>query len=218
MSLSYESKSMSQMREQGHGGSAAPASGLKRTGSFLRRPRVRLGALVAVLAVAGFVAWAVVSSTGGSSPTPAAAPTAGSGAIGPIKVSAKGLATLSKALRQPIYWMGPKPGYTYELLRNSKGTVYVRYLPPGVKVGDPRASFTIIVTWPFADAYRGLKRVAGGTEIEIPGGGIAVVHQGYPRSVHVAFPGVNNYQVEVYDPSPARSLQIAVSGKVRPAR
>jgi hypothetical protein len=216
MSLSYESESMSQMREQGHGGSAAPASGLKRTGSFLRRPRVRLGAVVAVLAAAGFVAWAVVSSTGGSSPTTPAITTA-SGRIGPIKVSENGLAALSKALRQPIYWMGPKPGYTYELTRTGKRNVYVRYLPPGVKVGDPRASFTIIATYPFPNSYRALKRVAKGRELEILGGGIAVVHQGYPRSVHVAFPKVA-YQVEVYDPSPARSLQIAVSGNIRPVR
>jgi len=59
--------------------------------------------------------------------------------------------------------------------------------------------------------------VAGGREIAIAGGGIAVIDQGYRKSVHVAFPGVN-YQVEVYDPSPAVSRRTAVSGNVRPVR
>jgi hypothetical protein len=57
--------------------------------------------------------------------------------------------------------------------------------------------------------------VANGKGIEIPGGGLALVHEGYRKSVHLAYPGVD-YQVEVYDPSPRVARRVAVSGKVRP--
>jgi hypothetical protein len=59
--------------------------------------------------------------------------------------------------------------------------------------------------------------VANGKAIELPGGGIALVDEGYRQSVHVAFPGVD-YQVEVYDPSPRRSLAVTTSGDVGPVR
>jgi hypothetical protein len=95
--------------------------------------------------------------------------------------------------------------------------VYVRYLPKGVEAGDRRSNFLIIATYSFPDAYSALKKVANGNEIKIPGGGIALVAEGHPKSVHFAFPGVA-YQGEVYDPSPKRSLEVATSGTVRPVR
>jgi predicted aconitase with swiveling domain len=45
--------------------------------------------------------------------------------------------------------------------------------------------------------------------------GVAMVDRAHPQSVHLAYPGVDD-QVEIYDPSPARSLRIARSGEVRP--
>jgi hypothetical protein len=95
------------------------------------------------------------------------------------------------------------------------GTIYVRYLPPGVRVGDPRAAFLIIVTYPYANALLALRRVQNGKGIRVPHGGLALVHKGYPESVHLAYPG-ENYQIEVYDPSPRVSRQVATSGSVGP--
>ncbi len=103
------------------------------------------------------------------------------------------------------------------MTRTSDGKVYVRYLPPGVEAGDRRADFLIIVTYPFKGAFDSLKAVADDRGQSVPGGGLALVHDGYPQSVHLAYPGVN-YQIEVYDPSPRRSLAVALSGDVRPVR
>lgn len=197
--------------------------------SLTGKRRVRLGAVIALALAAGFIAWLVVSrneSSSTSAPTstataPATVPGGAVGAagtpLGPVAVSASRLATLAKAVKSPIYWAGRQAGFTYELTETSTGKVYVRYLPKGVKAGDPRASFLIIATYPFPDAFTALKNVAKRRAKALPGGGIAFVDTGYPKSVHVAFPGVA-YQVEVYDPSPQRSRQVALSGDVKPVR
>jgi hypothetical protein len=185
---------------------AAPAARVW-AGGLLRQPRIRIVALIA-LAVAIFaIAWAVVTSS----------PFSGSNTVVPIRpvgLSASGLQTLAAVVPQPIYWAGPKPGYLYELTRTREGNVYIRYLPPRAAVGAKGAKYMVIGTYPRTKAFDSLKKVANGREIGIPGGGIALVDTN-PRSVHLAYPGVD-YQVEVYDPSPARSLEVARSGAVRP--
>jgi hypothetical protein len=172
-------------------------------------------------AAAGLAAWFVVDSReSGSSPratTPVStAPTTTTvKAIGPVGLSAKGLRTLITSAGAPVYWAGPETGKLYELTRTSAGKVFVRYLPTGVKVGTKQSTYLIVATYPFRKPYQALEQLQGGKKIVIPGGGVAVVDQAHPESVHVAFPGVD-VQVEVYDPSPARSLQLARSGAVKP--
>jgi hypothetical protein len=188
---------------------------------LLRRPRVRLGAVVAVAIGAALVAWVIVDSREtGSSPTasgssPTASPTPTAKPIAPIGLSAKGLRTLTASVQQPIYWIGPKPGYLYELTRTNTGKIFIRYLPPGAKVGSKQSIYLIVATYPFRNALQALKNLSNRDQLAIPGGGIAIVDQNHPQSVHLAYPGVDN-QVEVYDPSPAKSLRIARSGAVRP--
>ena len=198
---------------------ATPGRQSRSARDLLRQPRIRLGAVVALAVAAGLIAWAVIGNDNSSSPSSTSKPVSGpvGGGAGPVGLSVQGLGVLSKTLHQPIFWAGPKPGYTYELTRTRGGNVYVRYLPQGVEVGDKRANFLIIVTYPFKGSFQALKRVSGGRAIDVPGGGIALVDQSYPKSVHMAFRGVN-YQVEVYDPSPKRALQVALSGDVAPVR
>ena len=164
--------------------------------------------------VAGGVAWVLVGNSG-SSPRTTAGPVVQP--ISPIALSAQGLRTLARAVPQPIYWDGPKQGYLYELTRTTTGRIYIRYLPTGVKAGAPGANYLIVATYPYPSALNALKAVAHGKQVTIPGGGLAVVDPTYPKSVHLAFPGVA-YQVEVYDPSPAVSRAVAVSGHVLPVR
>jgi hypothetical protein len=188
-----------------------------RSGELLRHPRIRLGAVVALAVAAGIIAWAVVDRGGSSSKPSTRTSSAAARGTGPIGLTPAGLRAESRLLRQPIYWAGPKVGYTYELTRTPNRNLYVRYLPPGVRVGARGAGYLIIATYPFTRAFRGLKAVSKGHAISIPGRGIAVVDQGYPKSVHVAFRNVN-YQLEVYDPSPKQSLAVATSGDIRPVR
>jgi hypothetical protein len=191
---------------------SAPPTG---RAQLLRRPRVRVSAVVTLALAAGIIAWlAVRGDNSTASPTTVVAERAHPGA-GPVAISPAGLQKLQSKLGHPIYWAGPKPGYTYEVTQRGDGTIYVRYLPPGVRVGDRRGAFLIVVTYPYANALLALQRVQNGKGIHVPRGGLALVHQGYAKSVHLAYPGVN-YQIEVYDPSPAISKQVATSGQVRP--
>jgi hypothetical protein len=188
-----------------------------------RKRRIRFGAAIALAIAGGLAAWAIVGRSGTDSPSAASGATTTrtlsttttlAKAIGPIGLSAKGLRALTQSVKQPIYWAGAESGYLYELTRTTTGKVFVRYLPPGAKVGSKKATFLIVATYPVPNAFQSLKNLSSQHHFSIPGGGIAVIDQKHPESVHLAFPGVN-YQFEVYDPSPARSLQIAKSGDVR---
>jgi hypothetical protein len=194
-----------------------PLESVPQTGraELLRRPRVRLGAVIALAVAAGFITWLAVRSNNSTAPKKTAVAEGSRPGAGPAAMSVAGLKKLQTALRHPIYWAGPRPGDTYEVTQRSDGTIYVRYLPPGVRVGDPRGAFLIIVTYPYANGLLALQRVQNGKGIRVPRGGLALVHQGYPRSVHLAYPRVN-YQIEVYDPSPRVSRRVATSGQVRP--
>jgi hypothetical protein len=173
--------------------------------------RVRVGALIAVAAIGGIVAWLVLGRTSSNK-----ASTVKVTPIEPVALSDSGLATLAKTVGQPIYWAGPRNGYLYELRRTSNGDVYVRYLPPGVEAGAPGAKYLTVATYPFPGAFQALKRVTDGRQISIPGGGVALIDSTYKKSLHLAYPKVD-YQVEVFDPSAARALAVARSGRVQPA-
>jgi len=137
--------------------------------------------------------------------------------VGPIGLTADGLRTLAGSVGQPIYWAGPDEGYIYELRRNAKGHVFIRYLPQGVEVGAPEDEYLVVATYPYKSAYNALQNVTDGEKYDIPRGGVALVDARTANSVHVAYPGLN-YQVEIYDPSPERALEVARSGDVRVVR
>ena len=54
------------------------------------------------------------------------------------------------------------------MTRTTDGRVYVRYLPSGTEVGDSGANYLIVVTYPFAKAYKAVKAVAGGNGMKLP--------------------------------------------------
>jgi hypothetical protein len=176
------------------------------------RRRVGLGAVIALALAGGVVlAWVIVGPNSSSTTRgPVAVP------IQPVALSASALGTLARTVDQPIYWAGPRRHYLYELKRTADRKVYIRYLPPGVDAGARGSEYLIIATYPFPGAFAALKKVADGRGIQLPAGGLALVDEKHPTSVHLAFPNVD-YQVEVYDPSQARARAVASSGQIRPA-
>jgi hypothetical protein len=116
----------------------------------------------------------------------------------------------------PIYWVGSQPGTTYELTRTNDGRVYIRYLPKGVKVGDPKPKYLSVGTYPQQNAFATLKATAkkqGVATISLTDGGLAFQDKKRPTSVYLAYPG-SGYQIEVYDPSASRAKQLVTSGRV----
>ncbi len=177
----------------------------------VRLPHLRLGALVAIGLAAFFVGWLVMNR---GSDTPAAPATGASAA------SESELRTFAESVSHPVYWAGPKDGYTYELTRTTDGRVYVRYLPEGTEVGDPRSRFLTIGTYPRAGAFAELKRAArakGAISLKLDRNGLAVFSEAKPTSVYFGYPDAR-YQVEVYNPSPDEARRLALSGQVVPVR
>jgi hypothetical protein len=128
------------------------------------------------------------------------------------------LEQLAAAEGHPVYWLGPRPGHTYELTRASNGSIFVRYLPQGVEVGSPDPYLTV-VTYPFAGALAALQEVAkesGSTELDVADGGLGVVSSTYPQSVHVAYPDLD-YQIEVYDPTAGLATAAVAGGELQAA-
>jgi hypothetical protein len=150
------------------------------------------------------------------SPATTTTGTPSTSASAPSAASVAALEALAAQLGHPIYWAGPKTGYTYELTRAADGRVYIRYLPAGVRVGDPRPGFLTVATYPFPGAYTAVKRTAkGAVKLTLAHGGIGVVDGQYPQSIHLAYPGVA-YQVEVFDPSPSAGRKLVAAGRIVP--
>jgi hypothetical protein len=133
---------------------------------------------------------------------------------GPVIASTADLKSVSKLLRQPIYWAGPRKGYREELSVTANRYSYVRYLRPGVDPGATGSSYLIVATYPFADAYAGLKKFAQGKAVKGPNG---CIYFAKGTSVYVAFPGLD-YEIEVYDPSAKIARAIVTGGALRAVR
>jgi hypothetical protein len=171
--------------------------------------RVRLGAIVALAILAGFVAWLFLKSDDNKADAPTRAPA--------VATSYSQLQALPGKVGHEVYWAGKKTGYTYELTQTSQGNIFVRYLPAGAAVGDPRPNFLTVGTYPRRDAYTALKTLStkqDSVSRKLANGGIAVYSKQRPSSVYAAYPK-KGFQVEVYDPSPARARQLVFSGQLR---
>ena len=153
--------------------SASEASSARKAGRV--KSLLGVGLVVVLALAAGAVAWYVLRDDDNSSAPPA--PTAvASGSVpgaGPVAISPAGLRTLQRAIGHPIYWAGRRPGSTYEVTQKRDGTIYVRYLPRGLEVGDTRDDFLIVVTYPYPNALQALRRVEDGKGISVPGGASA---------------------------------------------
>jgi hypothetical protein len=178
-------------------------------GARLRVRHVAAGA--AVIAV-GVVVWLVLRDGSSSSASPLPK---GSKAV---PISAKGLKTIA-ALGIQIYWVGERPGSTYELTKTADNRIFIRYLPGGVPVGSDKEYLTI-ATYPVKNAFAVTGRLAGkssSVRIGIGKGGVAFYDQDTPTRVFLAHRG-SDYQIEVYDPSPAQAQRIVATREVSAVR
>ena len=169
--------------------------------------------VIALVLVAGLAAWFLLGRSSDDSATTTTTPT--TTRVGPVVVSQKTLSALAVNAGHVVYWAGPIAGERPEFTKTTTARAFVRYLPAGVKAGDPSTGYLVVATYPFSNAYAALEKVAKGAAVKIPGGGIAVVSTANPTSVNFAFPGVP-YQGEVYDPSPEKALEVATSGDIQP--
>ncbi|MGB2874582.1 MAG: hypothetical protein WBB76_03820 [Gaiellaceae bacterium] len=178
----------------------------------LQQPHLQLFVLGAAVAVAAIVVlWMVLVGGSGNTATPPSG--------GPTLVSQAQLKHLAGSVSYPVFWAGPKDGFSYELT-TTHGQIFIRYLSAGVKAGDKRPKFLVVGTYArtnsFADLQRAAKR-SGGVSFSLANGGLAVFNTKTPTSVYFSYPGAK-YQVEVYSPSGADARSMVLAGKITPIR
>ena len=179
-------------------------------------PRLRVGAVLAVALVAGFVAWLLLGSDTTSKPAQKAPPTR---AVATVVPTGR-LRELAATLDHPLFWAGTRPGMGYELTRTAAGNIFIRYLPSNARAGDPRPAFLAIGTYPVPDAFartRTAGKRAGAVAVGLKGGGIAVYNSARPTSVYFAYPD-SKVQVEVFDPNGRTARNLVVYGRIVPIK
>jgi hypothetical protein len=170
---------------------------------------VLLGVAVAVAAIV--VAWLLLKSDGATSAIPSVN-------AGPRLVSQAQLEAFAKTLDQPLYWAGPKDGFSFELTRATGGRIFVRYLPRGLQAGDPRPDFLSVGTYLRPSSFAELKRAAtraSSFSLEMADGGLVVFDTTRPTSVYFAYPD-RKYQVEVFAPSGETARTLVLTGQITP--
>ena len=179
----------------------------KPTTAPMRTRRFRAGAVIALALAVGLIVWLAVRNSDNSSPTQSQASA--------TAVSVDQIRTLATSVAHPVFWVGSKEGYTYELTRTSNGSIFIRYLPPGEKVGA-KTPYLTVATYPFPGAFEAIQTVTKQkdvTPIPVAHNGVAEVSSKDPQSVHVAYPGVD-YQIEVYDPTAGAATAVVAAGKL----
>jgi hypothetical protein len=125
------------------------------------------------------------------------------------------LKTLARALGQPIYWVGPEQGVSYERTTSKDGRVLVRYLPRGAAIGTTTPYLTV-GTYTVTNAYAATQRAASRPDvvrIKVASSAIAFSTTSHPLNAWITYPG-SKYQIEVFDPTPGRARKLVASGRV----
>jgi len=174
---------------------------------FLKARTLALATIVSLAAIAvGAAVW-LVGDTNAERPSGT-----------PREASVADLRALAEQADSPIYWAGTAPGTRFELTKTPGGKVFVRYLPPGVKVADNRADFLTVATYPYQRAYAATdksSRQKGMVRAPAPAVGLAAWSERRPGSVYVAYPGLD-VLVEIFSPNASEARRLVLDGEVGP--
>jgi hypothetical protein len=190
----------------------AMAQGVKPVGAVGSSNWLRICTAVGLALVAAVAVWLVVKGDDDAGESSAGASTANAATVSTLRA-------LPGELGHDVYWAGPRNPNKRELTQVND-SIFIRYLPYGIHVGDPRPDYLTVGTYPRARAYgllQQMSRERRSRSRRASGGGIAVWSENRPQSVYLAFPR-SNVQIEVYDPSAARARRLATTGAVRPIR
>jgi hypothetical protein len=139
-------------------------------------------------------------------------------AASPKVVTVSSLRAFAASVKHPVYWAGPIPARRIELTQTSDGRIYVRYLPRRARVGD-RLPHLTVGTYPARNALAAVEAIGkrpGAQRFSVDNG-LAVVDPAHPTSIYLAVRG-SKYQIEVFDPSPAKARQFVTSRRITPVR
>jgi hypothetical protein len=177
------------------------------------RRTLRWGIVVLALVV-GLIAWVATQGDDGESSEPESSATGSEARI----VDEDELADIASSAGHAVYWVGPLPDKELEASESEDGSVTVRYLDEGAEPGSDRTGVLTIGSYPLPDAAGALEGFAereGAIVRDADDGSQVVSSVEAPSSVYFASPD-GSVQVEVYDPSPERAMDLALSGQVQP--
>ena len=154
----------------------------------------------------------VVTNNSNSTAVPKSSASAFSDVIGgKVALTESELIAAVKQIGKDVYWAGPVKNAKYTLAVPADGQAYVRYLPNGQGITDTKPNYVVIATYTTTDAFK-VTQAAGNTSngvTFINAEGAAVYYsKTTPTNVYVAYPN-KNYQIEIFDPIAATSLDIA---------
>lgn len=181
---------------------------------------VRIGAVIAVAAVAAFLVWFFAIRDTGDNDNGGGTQASNPSSVPAQAATEQDISSLAQKDNQPIYWAGEQPGTTdLELTKTNDGNVYVRYLTGNAPIGTPKPSYLTVGTYPFGNSLHAIKVIAkqpGAHTFNVANNGLAVQNSSSPTSVYVAYPDEKGYEIEVYDPDPAKALDLVKSGDIQP--
>lgn len=192
--------------------SKKPESGLDES-SERKLTSVQKTALLMTLSA--LISWLLTYSFTNNSNT-SASPKAVSSAFtdviaGKVALTEGELIAAVKKLGKDVYWAGPVKNAKYTLAVPADGQAYVRYLPNGQGIADTKPNYVVIATYTTADAFKATQAAGnasnGVTFINAEGAAV-YYNKSTPTNVYVAYAN-KNYQIEIFDPIPATSLDIA---------
>jgi hypothetical protein len=135
----------------------------------------------------------------------------------PRIMSAAELSSYAHSVGRPVYWAGPaQTGFQLEFTEVRGGRTFVRYLPAGVRAGDPRPSFTTVATYQLARAYASTSaagRRPGAVLRRTAAGAAVLYYRKAPANVYVAYPNVDSL-IEVFAPQPRAAQRLARSQSI----
>jgi hypothetical protein len=136
--------------------------------------------------------------------------------FGPEIVSADDVKKAVSTVGHALYWVGEKTNHQIEMTITKNGSVYIRYLPLGVKVGT-KEQFLTIATYSDLNGYAHVQASAKnvGTISQADSAGAFVVESS-KDSLNAYF-AYNNYpiQVEVFTTTPGKAWNLIQTGQVR---
>lgn len=194
-------------------GGARPGEAAQRSPRPADRRRLLRWGVVGIAVLVGLIAW--LTTRGGDDESESAPVEAGA----PRIVTVAELREAAATLGQPIYWAGPEAGKELELKELGEGGVQVVYVPEGTEPGQEPAKALTIGSYTLPDPAGALEAVAkrpGEIVRQASDGREVVTSEESPTNVYFVSPD-NSVQVEVYDPSAKRAMNLALSGKVQPA-
>ena len=186
-------------------------------GSWFNQNRrtVLIGGAVVVIVVAAIISFSVGGDDKDSAPANNGGATA-SASNAPVNTD--GLKALVTAVggAGKVFWAGEEAGSTYVLRTEANGQASVRYIPSG---GDPNAQgavYRVLGSYPIKGAFDVTKKAAEGADSVLltnSDGSIVVYNKNKTTNVYIAFPDVD-VQIEIFDPTPGKALELATSGRI----